>query len=60
MSRLQCERAVLSEDGKRASQDGTQHPCQCYHCKTHVLAHPGLQVVHDTPEMQIGAYQIFI
>lgn len=49
VSWLQGEGAVLSEDGQRTGEDSTQHPRQGNHPETHVLTHPGLQVIHDTP-----------
>lgn len=49
VSRLQREWAVLPKDGQRAGQHGAQHPRQRYHAEAHILAHPGLQVVHDAP-----------
>lgn len=52
VSRPQSEGAVLSENGQRAGEHGAQHPRQRYHPKTHVLTHPGLQVVHNAPETQ--------
>lgn len=50
VSRLQSEGVVFSEDGQRAGEHGAHHPRQGYHPKAHILTHPGLQVVHDTPE----------
>ena len=48
--RLQGEGAVLPEDGQWTGQHGAQHPGQRYHPEANVLTHPGLQVVHNTPE----------